>query len=56
MHPPLFRLAHRLSDWPDCRLELKCCRGVTTLPLLLLLLMKERGDRTLAEIRTSSFI
>ena len=27
MHPPPFHLGQRLSEWPDCRLELNCCRG-----------------------------
>jgi hypothetical protein len=27
--PPPFRLEHRLSDWPNCQLELQCCRGAT---------------------------
>jgi len=48
MHPPPFRLAHRLSDWPDCRLELHCCQGATIFPLRLL--AADRGDRTFAEI------
>lgn len=29
MHPPGFRMDHRLSDWPDCYIELGChpCGG-----------------------------
>jgi hypothetical protein len=29
MYPPLFRKTHRLSDWPQCVIELHClhCRG-----------------------------
>jgi hypothetical protein len=26
MHPPLFRRTHRLSDWPECVIELHCSR------------------------------
>ena len=37
MHPPPFRLTHRLADWPDCRLELHCCRGATVYPVRLLM-------------------
>ena len=48
MHPPPFRLAHHLSDWPDCNLELHCCQGTTILPLRLL--ATKRGDRSFAEI------
>jgi hypothetical protein len=46
--PPPFRLEHRLSAWPDCRLELKCCRGATILPVRLL--AQDYGDRTFAEL------
>ena len=24
MHPPPFHPEHRLSDWPECRLEVRC--------------------------------
>jgi hypothetical protein len=48
MHPPAFRLAHQLSDWLDCSLELHCCQGTTILPLRLLAM--KRGDKTFAEI------
>jgi hypothetical protein len=48
MHPPPFRLEHRLSDWPDCRQELNCCRGLAVLPVRMLI--RDRGDRTFAEI------
>jgi hypothetical protein len=27
MHPPVFRIQHRLSDWPDCIVDLQCCGG-----------------------------
>jgi hypothetical protein len=48
MHPPPFRLAHHLSDWPDCSLELHCCQGTKNLPLRLL--ATNHGDRSFAEI------
>jgi hypothetical protein len=44
MHPPAFCLDHRLSDWPGCFLEIQCCKGVTLLPVRLLL--SQHGDRT----------
>jgi hypothetical protein len=47
MHPPPFHLAQRLSDWPACSLELKCC-GMTIYPLRLL--AQQHGDRTFVEI------
>ncbi len=25
MHPPLFRVRQRLSDWPNCMIDLQCC-------------------------------
>ena len=37
MHPPEFRPDHRLSDWPDCFVEIQCCKGVTMMPVKLLL-------------------
>ena len=48
MHPPPFRLGHHLSDWPDCRLELNCCRGQVILPVRLLL--NKHGDPTFAAL------
>lgn len=28
MHPPAFAITHRLSDWPDCSIEVRCgCTG-----------------------------
>jgi hypothetical protein len=48
MHPPPFRLGQRLSDWPDCRLELNCCRGQSVLPVRMML--RDHGDRTFAAV------
>jgi hypothetical protein len=48
MHPPPFLLAHRLSDWPECKLELHCCRGATALPVRLL--VQQRGDVSFGEL------
>ena len=50
MHPPPFRLGQRLSDWPDCCLELHCCRGQPVFPVRLLI--RDHGDRTFAEVLT----
>jgi hypothetical protein len=36
MHPPPFRLDHKLLDWPECRLELHCCKGTVLAPVRLL--------------------
>jgi len=36
MHPPPFLLSHRLLEWPDCRLELQCCKGTVLVPVRLL--------------------
>ena len=39
VHPPTFRRDHRLADWPDCALELRCPRcGWSTFPGIRLLL------------------
>jgi hypothetical protein len=51
MHPPKFRKDHRLSDWPDCYLELRCqagCGRIVIPPIALL--MRELGDTTFAEM------
>src|SRR6476646_5011098 len=47
MHPPLFRKTHRLSDWPECVIELHCldCRG-GSVGYPVRLLMERRGDMT----------
>ena len=51
MHPPMFRLQQRLSDWPDCHLELRCegCRGRVTVPSVKLLL-GQLGDVTFDDL------
>jgi hypothetical protein len=48
MHPPPFRLQHRLSDWPDCQLELRCCKGITLYPVRLMI--EQRGDVSFGEL------
>jgi hypothetical protein len=48
VHPPPFHPQHRLSDWPDCRLELHCCGGTVLHPVRLLL--TKRGDLAFADI------
>ena len=50
MHPPPFLAAHRLSDWPNCRLELHCCKGVTVSPVRVI--ASNSGDRSFAEVLT----
>jgi hypothetical protein len=44
MHPPRFSFEQHLSDWPECYLELTCCKGYIVMPVRLLL--KKHGDRT----------
>jgi hypothetical protein len=46
MHPPAFRVSHHLSDWPECQLELNCCRGQVVIPIRMLL--RDHGDLTFA--------
>jgi hypothetical protein len=48
MHPPPFRPQHRLSDWPECQLELHCCRGMTLYPVRLMI--EQRGDVSFGEL------
>ncbi len=45
-HPPAFQASHHLLDWPECHLELNCCRGQTVLPVRLL--MRNHGNLTFA--------
>jgi hypothetical protein len=47
MHPPLFRKTHRLSDWPECVIELHClhCHG-GSVGYPVRLLIKRKGDMT----------
>ncbi len=44
MHPPPFLMSHRLLDWPDCHLEVHCCKGVTVWPVRLL--HEKHGNHT----------
>jgi hypothetical protein len=37
MHPPQFRPTHKLSDWPECVIELQCCGGSVGYPVRLLI-------------------
>ena len=48
MHPPPFLLAHRLSDWLECDLELHFCKGVTLHSVRMI--AKNSGNRTFAEV------
>src|ERR1700759_3991288 len=48
MHPPTFRMQHRLSDWPQRRIEVRCCGRQTDLPTRYL--AERYGDRTFNEI------
>jgi hypothetical protein len=48
MHPPTFRLQHRLLDWPECFLEVSCCKGRTLYPIKLL--ADRRGNPTFEEV------
>lgn len=52
MHPPLFRKTHRLSDWPECVIELHCvhCRG-GSVGYPVRLLIKREGDMTFENLR-----
>ncbi len=48
MHPPPFLLWHRLLDWPDCHLELTCCKGTVLYPVRLL--AQTKGNATYEEV------
>jgi hypothetical protein len=48
MHPPRFLSNHHLLDWPDCFLELHCCKGKTVYPVRML--AERSGNLTFAEL------
>ncbi len=48
MHPPPFRFEHKLSDWPACILELRCCKGTVKIPVKLLIV--QQGDQTFRQV------
>jgi len=48
MHPPPFLPIHHLSDWPDCQLELHCCKGTSVYPIKLLI--AKRGDLVFRDV------
>ena len=45
MPPPKFSVRHRLSDYPDCTLEIRCACGRSSYPPIRMLVL-ERGDDT----------
>ena len=45
MHPPPFSAEHRLSDWPECWLELHCPCSPGTKLYPIRLLLQRHGDR-----------
>jgi hypothetical protein len=51
VHPPPFRYDHKLSDWPDCWLEMRCrkCNGRSAVTPMKLLIRKH-GDRTFLDL------
>ena len=45
MHPPLFGKTQKLSDWPDCVIEIRCgCGASTESPVRLVI--QRKGDMT----------
>jgi hypothetical protein len=44
VHPPRFNLTQHLSDWPECGLEVHCCKGMVVYPVRLI--AARYGDRT----------
>ena len=54
VHPPEFRLTHRLSDWPECWLHVHChgprCNGRSATPAVKLLRARCPGDPPFSEV------
>ncbi len=50
MHPPPFNPDHLLSDWPDCRLEVRCpkCRHTAFIPIAII--RAQHGDRSFRRV------
>ena len=50
LHPPTFRVSHRLLDWPNCRLEMRCgsCRNVVLSPTKLI--AERHGNRMFSDV------
>jgi hypothetical protein len=48
MHPPRFRITHKLSDWPEWVIELHCCGGSVGYPVRLLI--QRKGDLTFENV------
>jgi phage FluMu protein Com len=51
LRPPPFRLNHRLSDWAECWLEMKCpkCNGRQSISPIKLIIAKH-GERTFLDL------
>jgi hypothetical protein len=47
-HPPRFSFDQQFFDWPECALELACCKGVTLMSLRRLFL--KQGDCTFTDL------
>jgi hypothetical protein len=51
MHPPAFSVSHRLSDWPECVLELNCPKPAGRMVQYPVRLLAQRhGNLTFAEL------
>jgi hypothetical protein len=48
VHPPRFLPIHRLSDWPDCYLEVHCCKGIVQMPVRMLI--ERYGNLTFGDV------
>lgn len=49
MHPPLHP-DHKLSDWPDCTIEVRCPCSERVAVFPVRLLINQRGDRTISAV------
>ncbi len=50
MHPPPFHPSHRLSDWPNCCLEVRCRCSERVVIVPVRLLVEQRGDRLFLDV------
>ena len=53
MHPPSFSLDHAPSDWPDCRLEVRCPCSPCMTQMPMRLLAEQYGNRSFRAVLTA---
>jgi len=50
MHPPQFSTSQKLSDWPECRLEVRCTCSEWSVLYPVRMLIEQHGDQTFDDL------